>query len=99
MSGSGLVNMLSGVALICGPRRDHFPGGSYRDQQGHHRLLIGTITVAPPGDRYRPAPPVPLVRRTAGFGASWSFPKAGLNGCSPPPEPTSAQVQAVRLYP
>ena len=41
---------------------------------GHHRLSIGTITVAPPNDRCRPAPSVPLVRQTAAIGASRSFP-------------------------
>jgi hypothetical protein len=39
--------------------RADLPGGSYRDQHGHHRLLIRTITAPPPNDRHLPAPSVP----------------------------------------
>ena len=47
---------------------------------GHHRLSIGTISVASANDRYRPAPSVPLVRRTAGYGASRPLPRGRGDG-------------------
>src|SRR5262249_50301213 len=36
---------------------------------GHHRLLIGTIPVAPANYRHPGDPSVPLIQRTAGTGA------------------------------
>ena len=55
MSCSKLTNLLSGVALICGPVGADLPSRSYRVQQSHHRSLIGTITVGPANDGHRPA--------------------------------------------
>src|SRR5262249_45361208 len=86
---SGLANVLSGVALILrtssGPafRADHTV-----IETGHHRLPNGTISGVSASDGYRPAPSVPLDRRTTGYGATSSLPDAlaevsKLNGHRP----------------
>jgi hypothetical protein len=63
MSCSGLVNVLSGVALICGPRRDRPRADHNVIDTGRYRSATGTIIVALASKRYQPAPSVPLTRR------------------------------------
>jgi hypothetical protein len=36
---------------------------------GYHRVSVGTTSAASANGRDRPAPPIPLIRRTAGIGA------------------------------
>ena len=57
MTCSGLANVLLGVALICGPRRDTdlLVDHTVIDP-GYHRLPTGTITGAPPNYRCRGNP-------------------------------------------
>jgi hypothetical protein len=62
------------------------PGGLYCDRRGHHRLSIETISRASANDRYRPVPPVTLVRRTTAIGASSPFPRVPAKVTSPNPE-------------
>src|SRR5215472_15025252 len=69
MSCSGLANVLSGVALICGPRRTDLPGGSYRDQHGPPEVADGDDQQGVWRISYRPAPSVHLAWRKAGIGA------------------------------
>src|SRR5271167_3119142 len=91
MSCSGLANVLSGVALILrtssGPtfRVDHTVIAA-----GHHRLSIGTITVASRMIATGRPRRVPLVRQTAAIGASSSLPDTPAKVPSPNPQPPHA---------
>jgi hypothetical protein len=50
ISRSGSVKMLSGIALICGPRGDHLPDGSYRDRYRPPQVADRAISVASAND-------------------------------------------------
>jgi hypothetical protein len=54
--------------------------------------LIRTITAPPPNDRYPPAPSVDFDKRTAGFGATLSFPCFPAKVPSPSDLPTFVNV-------
>src|SRR5262245_34862489 len=88
MSCSGLANVLSGVALICGPRRDRPSGGSYRDRYRPPQVVDRTITVGRRMTAVGRGRRFPLVRRTAGIGATrpvaWRSRPAGV---APKPTP------------
>src|SRR5215472_8698840 len=68
MMAFGSFNVLSPVPLICGPRRDRPPGGSYRNRHEPPQVVDPAITIASADERYRP-PSVPLARRMTGIGA------------------------------
>src|SRR5215831_6164449 len=86
MSCSGLANVLSGVALICGPRRTDLPGGSYRDQHGPPEVADGDDQQGVWRISYRPAPSVHLAWRKAGIDGSCPFSAAPGKVASPNPQ-------------
>src|SRR3954451_18162881 len=68
ISCSGSANVLSGVALICGPRRDRCPrDGSYRDRYEPPRVVDQEDQRSAGEPLPWPAPSVPFVGQLAGY--------------------------------
>jgi hypothetical protein len=49
------------------------PARSYRDRRGPPQVVHGAISVTSANDHYRPTYPVPLIPRTAAYGAKASL--------------------------